>query len=109
MAEQAMVEPDKKEQDSVGTFQDEAGTKLTPWEAKGNFNSDTYDRLVEQFGVQRITPELMAKFKAITGHEHHFWMKRGIFFAHRQLEEILDDHAAGKRIFLYTGRGPTTD
>lgn len=100
---------EEKTEDLVGTFEDKEGTKLNPWEAKGKFDTSTYDRLVEQFGVQRITDELLERFQKVTGHEPHFWMKRGIFFAHRQLEEILDDHEAGKPIFLYTGRGPTTD
>ena len=35
-------------------------------------------------------------------------LRRGLFFAHRNLSEILDDLEANKQIFLYTGRGPSS-
>lgn len=34
----------------------------------------------------------------------HPFLRRGIFFAHRELEEILDAHEKGKPFYLYTGR-----
>lgn len=39
---------------------------------------------------------------------HHF-LKRGIFFSHRDLEAILDNYEKGKTFYLYTGRGPSGD
>ena len=36
-------------------------------------------------------------------------LRRGIFFSHRELNTILDMYAAGKKFFLYTGRGPSSD
>ncbi len=33
----------------------------------------------------------------------HPFLRRGIFFAHRELEEILDAHEKGKPFYLYTG------
>lgn len=82
---------------------------VTPFETKtvnGKFN---YDRLVKQFGIEKIDDELMERFIKVTGHQPHFLMKRGLFFAHRQLREILDDHEKGKPIFIYTGKGPTKE
>ena len=35
--------------------------------------------------------------------------QRGIFFSHRDLDVILDNHAAGKPMYLYTGRGPSSE
>ena len=64
--------------------------------------------LIEQFGSQPITEELIAKFERITGAKAHPWIKRGIFFSHRDLDLILDNHAAGKPMYLYTGRGPSS-
>lgn len=81
---------------------------ITPWkvekESNGKFN---YDRLINQFGVDIITDELLNRFEKVTGHKAHIWMKRKLFFAHRQLDEILTDYENGKQIFLYTGRGPS--
>jgi tryptophanyl-tRNA synthetase len=83
--------------------------KVTPWDTytkKGKFD---YQKLIEQFGVETITPELLERFQRVTGVEPHRFMKRGLFFAHRQLNEILDDYEQGKQIFLYTGRGPSSE
>lgn len=93
---------------SAGTFQ-EGGVVLNPWTADGKFTDDVYNRLIEQFGVHTITKELLERFERVTGQRPHRMLRRGLFFAHRQLEEILDDVEAGKPIFIYTGRGPSTD
>ena len=39
----------------------------------------------------------------------HHWLKRGIFFSHRDLDKLLTHVENGGKIFLYTGRGPTTE
>ena len=36
-------------------------------------------------------------------------MKRKTFFAHRDLDYILDAHAKGEPFYLYTGRGPSSE
>ncbi|KAJ2880356.1 tryptophan--tRNA ligase [Coemansia aciculifera] len=35
------------------------------------------------------------------------FLRRGIFFSHRELGVILDRHEQGKPFYLYTGRGPS--
>lgn len=82
---------------------------VTPWKANCGTNGFEYDKLVKQFGVKKISMELLERFTTVTGHKPHVWLRRGIFFAHRDLEEILDDYENGNEIFLYTGRGPTTE
>ncbi len=76
---------------------------VTPWSVKGTVN---YDRLVSQFGVQRLDVPLQKRLEKITK-ESHFMVRRGIFFAHRDLNLLLDEHAQGKPFFLYTGRAPS--
>ena len=44
----------------------------------------------------------------MTGHKPHRWMRRGLFFSHRDFERILDRYEEGKPFFLYTGRGPSS-
>lgn len=39
----------------------------------------------------------------------HPWLRRGIFFSHRDFELILDLYEAKKPWYLYTGRGPSSD
>lgn len=82
---------------------------VTPWEVKGKLTDATYLRLIEQFGVEPLTFDLLERFKRVTGHELHPLMRRGMCFAHRRLSDILDDVENGKQIFLYTGRGPTSE
>ncbi len=82
---------------------------VTPWKAEAENGKFDYQKLIDQFGVEPITPELLVRFEKVTGHPPHPWMRRGIFFAHRQLDAILDDHEKGKPIFLYSGRGPSSE
>jgi tryptophanyl-tRNA synthetase len=76
---------------------------VTPWHVEGEID---YDKLIKQFGTEKITSDLLKKIEKITG-EIHFMLKRGVFFSHRDLGRLLDDHAKGKKFFLYTGRGPS--
>lgn len=39
---------------------------------------------------------------------HHF-LRRGVFFSHRELDLILDCYEQKKPFYLYTGRGPSSD
>ena len=34
----------------------------------------------------------------------HRFLKRGVFYGHRDLEELLDAYERGQPFFLYTGR-----
>ncbi len=89
-------------------MQQDSDQIVTPWKAETKSGKFDYQRLIQQFGVEEITPALIERFRKVTGQEPHPWIKRGLFFAHRQLNEILDDHEKGKPIFIYTGRGPTS-
>lgn len=82
---------------------------VTPWKATCGDKGFNYKKLIEKFGVQEIDEALITRFEKVTGHKAHAWMRRGIFFAHRQLTEVLDDYEKGKQIILYTGRGPTSE
>ena len=76
---------------------------VTPWHVEGDID---YDKLIEKFGTQKISPKLREKIKSITD-EDHFMLRRGIFFSHREMDRILEDYEKGNEFFLYTGRGPS--
>jgi len=76
---------------------------VTPWHVEGNID---YDKLIKQFGTEKISIEILDRFKKITG-EDHFMLRRGVFFSHREMNRILEDYEKGKKFFLYTGRGPS--
>jgi tryptophanyl-tRNA synthetase len=64
---------------------------------------------VEQFGSQRITDELLERMERVTGKPLHRFLRRGIFFSHRDLNAILDMYGKGQKFYLYTGRGPSSE
>jgi len=76
---------------------------VTPWHVEGDID---YDKLIKQFGTEKISSELLQRIKEITG-EGHFMLRRGIFFSHREMPRILDEYEKGNKFFLYTGRGPS--
>ena len=88
---------------------------VTPWDVQGSVSSDgkqlaiDYDKLVDQFGTKRIDQALLERFERLTGHKPHVFLKRGMFFSHRDFDKILDRYEQGKPFFLYTGRGPSSD
>ncbi|MEM0348894.1 MAG: tryptophan--tRNA ligase [Candidatus Caldarchaeum sp.] len=77
--------------------------RVTPWEVEGSVN---YERLVKEFGTELITDELMKRLEKAAGGSNHM-LRRRVFFSHRDLNHVLDDHEAGRGFFLYTGRGPS--
>ena len=76
---------------------------LTPWESKGRID---YDRLVEMFGLRVMDDQIREDLRLAAGGEH-FMVRRGVFFAHRDLHLILKSHKEGSGFFVYTGRGPS--
>lgn len=93
---------------------DTADQKITPWEVEGavvdgKAQDIDYEKLIKQFGTKGITAETLQRFKDITGHEPHPFLKRGVFFSERDLTKILTLYEHGESFFLYTGRGPSSD
>jgi tryptophanyl-tRNA synthetase len=71
----------------------------------------SYSHLVK-FGCFTLIDErgkaLVERLERLTGKPAHPLLRRGIFFAHRDLEAILDRHERGLPFYLYTGRGPSS-
>ncbi|KAJ7043082.1 hypothetical protein C8F04DRAFT_1073632 [Mycena alexandri] len=88
---------------------------ITPWDVRGSVSTDgtqnaiDYDKLIEQFGTRRVDAALLERFEKLTGHKPHVFLRRGMFFSHREFDKILDRYEQGKPFFLYTGRGPSSD
>ena len=76
---------------------------VTPWEVKGTVN---YDKLVKDFGVEKLNDELLKRIENHTK-ELHFMLRRKIFFAHRDLNWLLNEYEKGNKFYLYTGRAPS--
>jgi tryptophanyl-tRNA synthetase len=76
---------------------------VTPWEVSGKMD---YDKLISQFGTQKVDSKLLSRMKKLFG-ELHPMLKRGVFFSHRDFDKILDRFEKKQPFALYTGRGPS--
>lgn len=63
----------------------------------------------ERFGSSRIDDTIIKRIEKITGKPAHHFIRRGIFFSHRELDTILTLKEQGKPFYLYTGRGPSSE
>ena len=116
---------DKNEAVIASEVQEEFEDEVNPWEVKSSSDKGIdYEKLIVRFGSSKIDDTILTRFKDVTGKQngyptnltniiggfepHHF-LKRGIFFSHRDLTMILDKVEKGEKFFLYTGRGPSSD
>ncbi|CAD8135028.1 unnamed protein product [Paramecium octaurelia] len=81
---------------------------INPYEVVNNSKKQIdYDKLIQSFGCQRIEQTHLDRIQALTQKPVHHYLRRGIFFSHRDLNQVLDAYEAGKGFYLYTGRGPS--
>jgi tryptophanyl-tRNA synthetase len=85
------------------TDEDKNQMIVTPWEVKGKID---YERLIQEFGTQPLTDELLRKISTHTN-GLHIQLTRKLFFSHRDLDAVLDLYEKGTKFVLYTGRGPS--
>jgi tryptophanyl-tRNA synthetase len=85
------------------TDKDENEMIVTPWEVRGKVD---YERLIQEFGTQPLTDELLQRLAKHTD-GLHLQLARGLFYSHRDLDTVLDLYEKGKKFVLYTGRGPS--
>ncbi|XP_052174981.1 tryptophan--tRNA ligase, cytoplasmic isoform X1 [Diospyros lotus] len=93
-----------------GEGEAEAEQVVNPWEvsAKDGGKID-YDKLIDKFGCQRLEKSLIDRVHRLTSRPPHVFLRRGVFFAHRDFNEILDAYERGDKFYLYTGRGPSSE
>jgi tryptophanyl-tRNA synthetase len=78
------------------------GFTVTPYEVTGSVD---YDKLLLQFGVRRIDTSLLERIRKRAG--DHFMLRRQHFFAHTNLDKVLDAVDKKEHVYLYTGRAPS--
>ncbi|CEF61908.1 Tryptophan--tRNA ligase, cytoplasmic [Strongyloides ratti] len=82
---------------------------VTPWEiASSSEKGVDYDKLIAKFGCRKLEKDHVTRIENLTGKKAHPMLRRGMFFAHRDLDIILNHFEKGKQFFLYTGRGPSS-
>ena len=87
----------KEEKETKKEFQ------VTPWEVTGDID---YDKLINSFGVEKITEKVLDRMKKHTK-DVHFMLRRKVFFADRDINWLLDEYEKGNKFFHYTGRAPS--
>ena len=89
--------------------------EINPWDVQaatddqGNVLEFDYEAISKKWATKLIDAELLARFERVTGHKPHRWLRRGLFFSHRDLELILDTYEKQGDFLMYTGRGPSSD
>ena len=81
---------------------------VTPFNISGGETGINYNKLVEKFGCQLVTQDHVADIEGLIGQRAHHLLRRGIYFAHRDLDVILNTYRQKKPFYLYTGRGPSS-
>jgi len=56
-----------------------------------------------------MTEELKNQIEKCTGKKPHRFIRRGMFFCHRDLDLCLNAYEKMQPFYLYTGRGPSAD
>lgn len=83
---------------------------VTPWDVSGGADGKIdYLKLVNDFGCQVIDQSLIERIETVTGCKAHPFLRRGMFFAHRELDQIVSAYEKGEKFYLYTGRGPSSE
>jgi len=76
---------------------------VTPWEVSGKID---YKKLIKEFGTKPLTDSIVKRIEKHAGKSHLF-LRRKIFFSHRDMDIILNKYEKGQEFALYTGRGPS--
>lgn len=63
----------------------------------------------DRFGSTKVDDAIIQRFEQVIGKPVHHFLRRGIFFSHRDLHTILRLKEEGKPFYLYTGRGPSSE
>lgn len=95
------------------TARDAASSKqdINPWSVSGEVGEDgkvkaiDYRKLIDEFGTSSINEALLQRWEKVTGTKPHRFMRRGIFFSHRDLDMILDRYEKVWALCLCTCNG----
>ncbi|XP_041351527.1 tryptophan--tRNA ligase, cytoplasmic-like isoform X1 [Gigantopelta aegis] len=83
---------------------------VTPWDVQGSSAKGVdYDKLIKRFGSQKVDDVIVKRIEQVTGKPAHHFLRRGIFFSHRDMHLILNMYEKKQPFYLYTGRGPSSD
>lgn len=83
---------------------------VNPWNVASKSSTGVdYEKLIKRFGSQKIDEELVNRIEKVTGKPVHHLLRRGMFFSHRDMHQLLTLYEQKKPFYLYTGRGPSSE
>ncbi|AFZ80860.1 tryptophanyl-tRNA synthetase, putative [Theileria equi strain WA] len=91
------------------SFQDIFSNASAPKQGKSPSDLIDYNKLTVKFGCTLINQQMLDRMQSLIDVPLHPFLRRGLFFCHRGLGELLDVYAKGGTFFVYTGRGPSTE
>ncbi len=80
--------------------------KVDPWSVEGKVD---YDKLVKEFGLKLLDDNILKKIEFFSSKKKlplHLFLRRKLFFSHRDFDLVLKEYEKGESFFLYTGRAP---
>ncbi|XP_072126660.1 tryptophan--tRNA ligase, cytoplasmic-like isoform X1 [Mobula birostris] len=90
--------------------EEDDGDYVDPWTVQtSSAKGVDYDKLIVRFGSSKIDQALIERLEQLTGQKAHHFLRRGIFFSHRDMQQVLDAFETKKSFYLYTGRGPSSE
>ncbi|XP_025906202.1 tryptophan--tRNA ligase, cytoplasmic [Nothoprocta perdicaria] len=88
---------------------EESEDLVDPWTVQtSNAKGVDYDKLIVRFGSSKIDTDLINRIERAIGQKPHRFLRRGIFFSHRDMDQVLHAYENKKSFYLYTGRGPSS-
>jgi hypothetical protein len=110
MGDKKPDQADKDSDDDEPKKEGDEDFEVTPYSFSNNTGKEIdYNKLIAQFGTKPITKDLLEYFEKVTGVKPHIYLRREIFFSHRDFNLFLKQFEEKKPLFLYTGRGPSSD
>lgn len=59
-----------------------------------------YEKLVKSFGSSLITEDIVARVERVTGRKAHRFLRRGLFFSHRDLTQVTYPNSPNPTVTL---------
>jgi tryptophanyl-tRNA synthetase len=82
---------------------------ITPYEVSSDDLTKQYEIFREKWGLKPINDDVIKKLESIIKKPVHHWFRREIFYCHIDFDKFLDAYLNGKKCYIYTGRGPSSE
>ncbi len=82
-----------------------AAFHVDPYKVEGKVD---YEQFAKSYGLKHIDDDLKKRIEKYAS-PLHFMIRREIFYAHRDLDWIINEYEKGNKFYVYTGRAPSEE